>query len=1206
MTRVIRSVSLGLLITFVFAFCVNAQTATYHLHKEASSTSGLFQLKTAGPDGTTLAIQSANLKNLAVGEYVVKAFDTQSGVPNASGVIPAGSTITFTLWMNKTSTSGVIFPRAKLRLNNATGTLFCTATGSTALTTTLTKYTFSGTTSSNVSMTTADRFYLWVGVNVTTVATSNTNAVVNVEGTLNGNYDSLIIIPTPMPPPAISNLSVTSGVVGTSVTINGSNFGSTQGTNTVTFNGTAATPTSWSATNIAAPVPTGATTGPVIVTINGAASNAVNFTVTPKINSLSPTSGAVNTSVTISGTTFGATQGTSTVTFNGTTATPTSWSSSSIVAPVPAGSTTGLVLVTAGGQASNGITFAVAATGTIAGTITRTSDGAALSGALIEALQASVVKASTTSAANGSYAISNVDVGNYDVRVSASGYQTRTENGVVVTANTPTTVNQSLDVPPGNVNYIYDKVGRLKAVVTPAETAIYTYDAVGNLLSISRGNSSQVSIIEFTPNGGPIGAEVRIFGTAFSATPNQNSVTFNGAAASVISASAVEIVANVPSGATTGLISVTTPSGSASSSASFVVTDSNAPTITGFSPTVGSAGTAVIISGTNFETTATNDVAKFNSTYAQISSATATSVSTNVPTAAASGRIRISTPNGSAISSDDFFIPPPPYTSTDLSSTGRIVMSEIKTVTVAANKIGIVLFDGNAGQRVSFGISSGTMGWAQISVLNPNGTKLINPSWVNGGGFLDTKTLPITGTYTIVIDPEDANTGSINIQLYEVPADVSGTLSAGGSPFTVTTTTPGQNARITFQGTANEKVFLIASNVAMGGTGWSLLSILRPDGSTLVSPTWVNVYGKTFDTVTLPASGVYTIVVDPETANIGSMVLRLYHPSLTNDDFADATVISGSSSSVTGTNSGATKESGEPNHAGQVGGKSAWYRWQASQTGNVTISTAASNFDTLLGVYTGSSVNSLTTIASNDDDSPGHTSRLTFSAVANTTYYIAVDGFDNTTGNIVLNWSVENTAVLQGDYRFQNSRASSTGQPPDVTDLGTNGFASATVDGNSTTVLTFSQNNGLSLAPTTGVVANDAYTLVVLFSLAQTNSYRRVADFKNGTSDHGLYVLDGRLYFYPAAYGSAVSISDNTYVQVVLTRDASGVVTGYVNGTQQFQFTDTGAIAIIDGGNTLRFFRDDGSEASAGSVARFRIYNGALTATQVAALDRLP
>jgi hypothetical protein len=80
--------------------------------------------------------------------------------------------------------------------------------------------------------------------------------------------------------PSITSISPTSGPVGTSVTITGANFGSTQGTSTVTFNGTAATPSSWSDTSIVAPVPSGATTGPVVVTVGGVASNGVSFTVT--------------------------------------------------------------------------------------------------------------------------------------------------------------------------------------------------------------------------------------------------------------------------------------------------------------------------------------------------------------------------------------------------------------------------------------------------------------------------------------------------------------------------------------------------------------------------------------------------------------------------------------------------------------------------------------------------------------------------------------------------------------------------------------------------------------------------------------------------------------------------------------------------------------------------------------------------------------
>jgi hypothetical protein len=73
--------------------------------------------------------------------------------------------------------------------------------------------------------------------------------------------------------------------------INGSAFGATQGTSTVTFNGVATIPTAWGNTSITAPVPIGATTGPVVVTVNGAASNGLNFTVTSKLAITSVNSG---------------------------------------------------------------------------------------------------------------------------------------------------------------------------------------------------------------------------------------------------------------------------------------------------------------------------------------------------------------------------------------------------------------------------------------------------------------------------------------------------------------------------------------------------------------------------------------------------------------------------------------------------------------------------------------------------------------------------------------------------------------------------------------------------------------------------------------------------------------------------------------------------------------------------------------------------
>ena len=176
-----------------------------------------------------------------------------------------------------------------------------------------------------------------------------------------GGGSSNVVPPPPPPPttPIVTSLVPASSVVGTSVTISGTNFGTIRGTSTLTFHGTAATPTSWSGTSIAAPVPAGATTGNVVVIVNGVASVGAAFTVipTPDIGSLLPPAAAVGAPVTITGANFGATQGTSTLTFNGVTAVPTSWSATSIVASVPPGPTTGNVVATVNGIASAGVAF---------------------------------------------------------------------------------------------------------------------------------------------------------------------------------------------------------------------------------------------------------------------------------------------------------------------------------------------------------------------------------------------------------------------------------------------------------------------------------------------------------------------------------------------------------------------------------------------------------------------------------------------------------------------------------------------------------------------------------------------------------------------------------------------------------------------------------------------------------------------------------
>ncbi|MBI2497966.1 MAG: immunoglobulin domain-containing protein [Opitutae bacterium] len=119
-----------------------------------------------------------------------------------------------------------------------------------------------------------------------------------------------------------------------------------------------------------------------------------------------------------------------------------------------------------------------------------------------------------------------------------------------------------------------------------------------------------------------------------------------------------------------------------------------------------------------------------------------------------------------------------------------------------------------------------------------------------------------------------------------------------------------------------------------------------------------------------------------------------------NDNFADASVIGALSY-----NNLATKELGEPNHAGNSGGRSVWWKWTAPASGSVTLDCRGSYYDTTLGVYTGTSLAALTTLVSNDDINPGvvQASSVTFNVTTGTVYYFGVDGFDADTGGITLN-----------------------------------------------------------------------------------------------------------------------------------------------------------------------------------------------------------
>ncbi|HVS52534.1 MAG TPA: matrixin family metalloprotease [Opitutaceae bacterium] len=142
-----------------------------------------------------------------------------------------------------------------------------------------------------------------------------------------------------------------------------------------------------------------------------------------------------------------------------------------------------------------------------------------------------------------------------------------------------------------------------------------------------------------------------------------------------------------------------------------------------------------------------------------------------------------------------------------------------------------------------------------------------------------------------------------------------------------------------------------------------------------------------------------------------------------NDSFLAATPITltPAYAYLSGSNMAASRESGEPDHAGSSSTHSVWWKWTASIGGQLDVTTTGSDFDTVLGVYTGASVSSLTSVAANDDEESldqnstpqrKRTSKVSFRAAAGTTYYFAVAGWGDRdpggipsgyTGNIKLN-----------------------------------------------------------------------------------------------------------------------------------------------------------------------------------------------------------
>jgi hypothetical protein len=305
-----------------------------------------------------------------------------------------------------------------------------------------------------------------------------------------------------------------------------------------------------------------------------------------------------------------------------------------------------------------------------------------------------------------------------------------------------------------------------------------------------------------------------------------------------------------------------------------VAATSGAPTLTGFTPNLGAAGTAVSVTGTNLEPYAPANKLLLNASLAAVSAATATSLSTTVPANTGSGRFTVTTPNGTGTSAADFFIPPAGYTAPQVTVTGRLTLGQGQAVTPVPGKIALLVFDGTAGQRISITSSSSD---GDGVVYRPNGSLLA--SWNFPNLLLDATVLPVSGTYTILA--ENLNTSTVTLTVYDVPADVTAPITPGGPAVPVTISTPGQNAHLLFTGALNQVISLVLG--APGFTGGLLELRQPPAGTPLVT---LNPWGVLLpgfppeqgflERTVLPLAGEYTIDLNPYSSNTGTVTSTLY------------------------------------------------------------------------------------------------------------------------------------------------------------------------------------------------------------------------------------------------------------------------------------------------------------------------------------------
>lgn len=382
---------------------------------------------------------------------------------------------------------------------------------------------------------------------------------------------------------------------------------------------------------------------------------------------------------------------------------------------------------------------------------------------------------------------------------------------------------------------LYDADSRLIGVLNASgNTTRYVYDDIGNLVRTDSLPSSQLVILGFSPEHGAPGVPITVWGQGFSTTAASDALSFNGTAAVVTSATAHQLQATVPSGATTGPISVTVGGTTATSLNNFTVDDTGvAPTLTSVSPTIGAAGTVVTLTGTHLDPTPGATTVTLNSVPLVPTTLSDTSITFTTPAYLGSGRFVVTTPYGQASAGTDYTTIAPDFSSSSyVISTGRLVVGGPTVSVKATSSSGVteLLYDATAGSWLTLQASGlPTTNSAQVEIYDPRGL-LIGPQ-----NYLQSNTpsvpllqMPETGTYTLVIWPEQKAT--FNVWLTSDPQ------LGANAPYAFATTVKGQSKRLMFNAPAGQSFGVGLYNMSVTQTDAEIqFTLLDGNGQPIIN-----------------------------------------------------------------------------------------------------------------------------------------------------------------------------------------------------------------------------------------------------------------------------------------------------------------------------------------------------------------------------------